>query len=263
MAKAQTTTNVVSFAQSSTACKKCSLHVMCGGEGAQGRSVFSQKSCGHNGRVIDRGEYLFRQGDRMQALYVIRSGTVKATISASDGTEQVIRFYLSGDVVGLDALGEQRHVSSAQALETTSFCRFALAEIDEGCARAPSAVRQFMRIAGEELAHEEQHAMLISQRDAEQRMAMFLLQLSEQYGRRGYSDREFNLHMSRQDVASFLSLAVETVSRIFTQFHVNGLLKVERRHIRLLSLEKLREVVGVPAGALPAGKSQHYAQGLN
>ncbi|HTT07652.1 MAG TPA: cyclic nucleotide-binding domain-containing protein [Gammaproteobacteria bacterium] len=262
MAQVQTVTNVVSFSQSQTTCKKCSLHAICDVEDAHGRGASNQRHCGHNGRVIDRGEYLFRQGDKMHALYVVRSGTVKATINAPDGAEQVIRFYLSGDVVGLDALGEERHVSSAQALETTSFCRFTLGELDDGFTRVPTALRRFMRIAGQELAREEQHAMLISQRDAEQRMAMFLLQLSDQYGKRGYSDREFNLHMSRQEVASFLSLAVETVSRIFTQFQVKGLLKVERRHIRLLSLEKLHEVMGAH-GWSPLGKTQHHVHGLN
>ena len=257
MIQAQVVTNVVSFGQSPIGCKKCGLHAVCDVEDARGRATISQKPCGHNGRVVDRGEYLFRQGDKMHALYVIHSGTVKATINATDGTEQVIRFYLSGDLLGIDAMGEQCHVSSAQALETTSFCRFTLGEIDEWCARSPGAHQQLMRLAGRELAREEQHAMLISQRDAEQRIAMFLLQLSEQYGKRGYSDREFNLHMSRQEVASFLSLAVETVSRIFTQFHMNGLLKVERRYIRLLSLGKLREIVGAPGLPATAGKNRH------
>lgn len=258
-----TDTNVVSLEQSLRCCKSCSLHVVCDMERAAGQQATpDQKLPNHNSRVMNRGEYLFRQGERMHALYIIRSGTVKTTINSPDGTEQVIRFYLSGDLLGLDALGEQRHISSAQALETTSICRFMLAEIDECCARIPAARQQILRLAGQELAREEQHVMLISQRDAEQRMAMFLLQLSAQYGHRGYSDKEFNLHMSRQEVASFLSLAVETVSRVFTQFQMSGLLKVERRHVRLLSLEKLREVMGAPNFSA-AGRGRCQMNGVN
>ena len=193
-------------------------------------------------RTLARGDHLFRQGDPLKTLYVVRSGSVKTYLSTRYGLDHVVRFYLPGEVIGLDALADSHHPSSAQALEISSVCRISLDAVD-GNRSNPKIQRQLLKLASQEMVSEHARSVMLAQRDASERLATFLLQLSQRYAKRGYSNHEFNLSMSRQDIASLLALAVETVSRLFTHFQSIGLISVDRRHVRLLSLDGLRELV--------------------
>lgn len=235
-----TPSNVVSFEYAHLCCRNCDMRQVCpsnrlGDSNAPGRGMLAS-------RTVARGEHLFRQGDTLRSLYVVRSGSVKTYLSTRYGLDHVVRFYLPGEVVGLDALADTRHPSSAQALEISSVCRIALDAVD-GNRGNPKIQRQLLKLASQEMVSEHARSVMLAQRDAGERLATFLLQLSQRYAKRGYSDHEFNLSMSRQDIASLLALAVETVSRLFTHFQSIGLISVERRHIRILSPEGLRNIL--------------------
>lgn len=236
------TATVVRLQQAQLCCKGCDLREVCHPDNEE--LVGASRDVNNRGRVLERGDHLFRQGDPLKYLYVIRSGSVKSYVATADGLEQVVRFYLPGELVGLDALGEEIHTSSVQILETTSVCRFPYDSLEAWAGRSATVRRKLLRLAGREVAGEHQRAVLLAQRDAGERLAAFLMALSNQHASRGYSGREFNLSMSRQDIACFLALAVETVSRLFTQFQNQGLITVDRRHIQLLSPETLNAKFG-------------------
>lgn len=234
------TDNIVRLEQASGQCVECRLQHICLARGWDPDSVKTMDRNVRRGRPVPRNDHLYRQGDRVQALYIIRSGSVKSYVSTLDGLEQVVRFHLPGEILGLDALGEDRHTSSAQALETSSICRISYDAIHDLFERYPVLRMRILRLASNEVSYGHARSVLLTQRAAEERMAAFLLQMSDHYAQRGFSASEFNLPMSRQDIASYLALAVETVSRLFTGFQNSGLLHVERRNIRLTSLEQLR-----------------------
>ncbi|MCG3202504.1 MAG: Fumarate and nitrate reduction regulatory protein [Gammaproteobacteria bacterium] len=232
--------NVVRFGQAALRCADCRLQRLCIMNTVASHCVGETGiKCG---RPSPRGHHLFRQGERLQALYIVRSGSAKSYVSTPDGLEQVIRFHLPGDLIGVDALGEGTHTSSTQAMEMITVCRFPLDVIDDAAHHDPALYAQILKHAGREITKEHARAVLLAQRGADERLAAFLLQMSEAYAHLGYSAVAFNLPMARQDIASYLALAVETVSRLFTNFQHEGLLEVDRRSIRIPSLERLRAV---------------------
>jgi len=191
---------------------------------------------------IKRGELLFRQGEPLQGLYMLRAGTVKSSLDSTDGCEQVVAFHFPGDILGLDALAEGRHMSSAIALETVAFCSISYDRIMSLAGTAPSFCTALMRGAANRLVAAEQHALLLGQKSAPARLATFLLGLSHHFSVRGCSRDEFNLSMSRQDIANYLAVAVETISRLLTELQRQGAISVDRRFIRICAREVLEEM---------------------
>jgi CRP/FNR family transcriptional regulator, anaerobic regulatory protein len=215
-------------------CRRCDLDGLCT---ALQRSV--EQGARRTG-AIQRGKQLFRQGEAFKGLFVVRSGSMKTCTTAADGIEQVVRFHMPGEVLGLDGLSGGIYHASATALEMASVCRISGEELDHLLNRSPAVARDLLGLAGREMVAEQARLALVGQRAADTRLATFLLGLSREFARRGYSSTEFNLSMSRQDIANYLALAVETVSRLFTQFCQAGILDVERRRVRILDLEGLR-----------------------
>ena len=234
--------NVVRFEYAHLCCKTCDIRQVCPTNRVSASSLAAKSTL--YSRTLARGDHLFRQGDALKSLYVVRSGSVKTYISTRYGIDHVVKFYLPGELLGLDALANNHHASSAQSLETSSVCRIAVDTGDGANRTSPLFQRQLLKLASQEMVGEHQRSVMLAQRDAGERLAVFLLELSQRYAKRGFSEREFNLSMSRQDIASLLALAVETVSRLFTQFQSNGLISVDRRHICLLSPQGLRAMVG-------------------
>ncbi len=201
-------------------------------------------------RVIQRGETLFRQGDRLSCLYMVRAGAVKVYALSHDGAEQVLGFYLPGDMLGLDALESANHVCTAIALETSSICELSFSKL-ETMSQALSGLHGWMyRAYGREIARDHALLRLLGHKSAEQRLAGFLLSLCERFAQRGFSSREFNLSMSRHDIANHLGLALETVSRLFARFQDSRVLDVDRRHITVRDPLLLRRLAGVETAEL-------------
>lgn len=188
---------------------------------------------------LERGEHLFRQDQKLKSLYVLRSGSLKSYTASNDGAEQVIGFYFPGDVMGLDGLEHHNHTSSAVALETSSVCELPVDELESLSQRIPALQEHLLQTAGHEIAEEHDLLLLLGQRGAEERLICFLLNLARRFGMLGRSRTDFNLSMTRYDIANFLGLAAETVSRVFTAFERAGLLTVDRRHVQLHNLKQL------------------------
>lgn len=191
---------------------------------------------------VARGEHLFRQGQSMNALYMVRAGAVKSYIDSEDGCEQVAAFHFPGDILGFDALAERRHMSSATALETVAFCTIPYDRVLGLASVVPGLWSALMRGAANHIVDAEQHAMLLGQRSAPARLASFLLSLSHRFAARGCSSVEFNLPMSRQDIANYLAVAVETISRLFSDLQRRGGLEVDRRFIRIRKMGLLESM---------------------
>ena len=195
-------------------------------------------------RINRKGEHIFREGEEADAFYVLRSGSIKSYLVTEDGEEQVLGFYLPGDVFGLDTTDSQVRMSSAITLETTSLCRFPhsyLADKSQGS--------NLLKITAEQMQRDHNLVLMLARKDADGRIASFLDDLANRYWSRGYSASAFLLTMSRQDIGCYLGLAVETVSRTLTRFQDSGILQVNRREVEILDHDKLRKIAGTRANA--------------
>jgi CRP/FNR family transcriptional regulator len=194
------------------------------------------------------GEHVFRTGDPFRAIYAVRAGSVKTRMFDRDGNEQVLGFYLPGEVVGLSAIYPEHFPCDAVALEDTQFCRFSFPAMSALAARLPAVQQHLFRLISKELGSV---SLLAGDHSADERMAAFLVDLSDRYAARGLSAMSFHLSMSRGDVANYLRLAVETVSRVLGRFRSQGLIALEGRELAILQMDTLRELGGC---LLPANR---------
>lgn len=235
--------NVISLDKIKVACRDCSLATLCLPMGLRAEDVDRLDAIVKRNRPLQRGDHLFRSGEAFRNLYVVKTGAVKTFTQTNDGDEQVVGFHLPGEVLGLDAIQDGNHGCSARALETTAICELPFERLEDLSANIPSLQHQMFRLLSKEISHEAEMMALLGRSTAEERVASFLLSLSDRFKRRGFSATDFFLSMSRQEIGSYLGLALETVSRLFTRFQDEGLLKVERKHVQIVDLERLRQMV--------------------
>jgi len=193
-------------------------------------------------QLLEAREYLFHPGAPFHSLYVVRSGTIKTVIINEQGMEQVIGFHLPGEIIGLDAIARERHSCFAQTLETTNVCAIPFTLFEELARRIPELAHHLLCLMSSEILEDKELIMMVGAGSAEQRFASFLLSLSSRFRKLGFSAREFNLSMSRKDIANYLGLALETVSRIFSRFHQQGLITVDGKKVWIDDIESLRAI---------------------
>ncbi len=230
-----------------THCSTCSLSSLCLPIALEKADLEALDNVIKRGRPIQKGELLFKQGDPFKAVYAIRTGAIKTFTVASSGEEQITGFHLASELVGLSGYSEDTYPLSAKALETTTVCELPLEQLESLCDEMPGLRKQIMRNMGGEIRQDQQMMLQLSKKSADERMAYFLLDLGSRFERRGFSSKAFRLSMSRVDISNYLGLAVETVSRIFTRFQKNELIKTEGKEIALLDIDALKQLAGHPS----------------
>lgn len=232
------------------ACKDCNIYQLCLPLGVGEADLNLLDRIIKRRRPLRRREHLFRVGDPFQAIYAVRAGTIKTYTPTMDGNEQVIGFHLPGELVGLDAISSSVHPCAARALETTSVCEIPFDRLESLAVHVPALQRQMLRVLSKEIQHDHTLLMQISKKAAEERLAALLISLSLRFQARGFSAAEFHLSMSRNDMANYLGLAVETVCRVFGRMQDEGILDVRRKHIAIKDMARLRKLAGTPEGDL-------------
>ncbi len=195
----------------------------------------------HPGRVINAQTSLFKIGDHFSHLIAVKSGAFKAELPSPSGQTQIIEFYLPGELLGFEAIHTGKYNLHYMALETSTICEIPFKDVLTYSARIPNLQRQIFNLISQALAGD---FILRINNTAEQRLAAFFLNLSKRYKKSGFSALEFHLPMLREDIANYLRLAPETVSRMLTVFQNDGILNVERRLIKLWDLYRLQQRLG-------------------
>jgi CRP/FNR family transcriptional regulator len=193
------------------------------------------------GKPLQKGEYLYRANDSFNSVYAIRSGAVKSVNISEAGEEQITGFHLPGEVVGLDGLANSIYTNSVIALETASVCEIPFNQLEALSLKIPSLQHYFFQLMSREITQEQQVIRLLGKSDAEARIASLLLSISARNGRRNLATHHFILPMSRTDIANFLGLTIETVSRIFTRLQKNKIITVNKKEITILDINTLRD----------------------
>ncbi|SAL72353.1 helix-turn-helix domain-containing protein [Caballeronia telluris] len=223
-------------------CSNCAMRHLCMPEGLTPEETEKVEDVISATRAVRRGEALFRTGDPFDSLYAIRSGSIKSVVSRDGGREQVTGLYLGGDALGLDGIGENRHMSTAIALEDSSVCIVPYARFERVCRETSSIQRRLHQMMSREIIRETNQLTTLGTLRADERVARLLLDLSARYTRRGYAAAEFTLRMTRDDIGSYLGITLETVSRTLSRFQQRGLIDAHGKLIRIRDFDGLRAV---------------------
>lgn len=225
------------------ACSSCNLRELCLPVGMSHEQIERLDTMVALRRAVPRGEALFRCGDEFSALYAVRTGFFKTCVSSEDGRDQVTGFQMAGELLGLDGIGTERHTCDAVALEDSQICVIPFHELEDLTREFSDLQRQFHKIMSREIVRDHGVMLLLGSMRAEERLAAFLLNLTQRLKTRGFSSSSLILRMTREEIGSYLGLKLETVSRTFSKFQDEGLLDVKQRHIRVLDADALQQLV--------------------
>ena len=225
-------------------CSDCSLREVCLPCGLAAHNLTDIDELTRVKRRVAKGAALYRSGDAFDALYAVRSGSFKTVGISRNGEQKVTGLHLPGEVMGLEAINRKQHGYDAIALEDSEICVIPYARLTQLAMRLPELQQQLLRIVSGDISRDQGLMLLMGGMDAGQRIAAFLLSLSRRYQKLGYAPTRFNLRMTREDIGSFLGLTLETVSRLFSRFQRDGLLKAQQREVELIDVPALREIVG-------------------
>jgi len=197
-------------------------------------------------RFVKRGQALFRTGDRFEAVYAIRAGFFKTRLASTDGQEQVTGFQMAGEVLGLDGISTEMHLCDAVALEDSEVCVIRYGQLEFLSRKFTDLQRQFHRVMSREIVNDHGMMRLLGNRRAEERVAAFVLDLTQRLRLRGFSASSLVLRMTREEIGTYLGLTLETVSRCFSRLHDDGVLRVHRRQVDVLDPTALERLVDGP-----------------
>ncbi|WLQ11585.1 fumarate/nitrate reduction transcriptional regulator Fnr [Hahella aquimaris] len=224
-------------------CHECNLSKLCIPIAVGAEDIDRLEEIIRQGKMLNRGEYIFEQHTPFRSCFAVRSGAIKTFTVSEEGEEQVTGFYLPGEIIGLDSVSMEKYSCSAVALERTSVCEIPLEKFEDLASDIPSLQHHFFSLMSKEIQESRQLTMLLSKNSAEERIASLLLSLSTRFSRRRLSGTNFRLPMPRSDIGNYLGLAVETVSRVITRFQNNGIIKVQGREVQILQLEELQKIL--------------------
>jgi len=224
-------------------CSNCSLSELCLPRGMGQEALEKLENIVKRATPLQRGDVLFRAGEEFKGVYAVRSGLIKVFVTADDGEEQIVGFFLPGEMLGLDAVEAQVHACSAVALETSSYCAVPFSELSEVCKEIPELQNQLFKIMSRELSSENQMLLTLGKKNSEEKVATFLLTISTRFHLLGYSANEFKLTMSRQEIGNYLGITFETVSRVFGRLQQSGIIKVNRKMIKIIDMVALKNLV--------------------
>ncbi|OSI18261.1 fumarate/nitrate reduction transcriptional regulator Fnr [Neisseria dumasiana] len=236
--------------QMKTLCSTCSLRELCLPVGLMPTEFAQLDAVIRQSRRLKKGECLFRAGEPFSSLFAIRTGFFKTTIASQDGRDQVTGFFMSGELIGMDGICSHLHSCDAVALEDSEVCELPFSHMEELGQKIPSLQTHFFRLMSREIVRDQGVMLLLGNMRAEERLAAFLLNLSNRLYSRGFAANDFILRMSREEIGSYLGLKLETVSRTLSKFHHEGLILVEHKHIQILQPDALKKMVSGCAHAL-------------
>ncbi|NBR29106.1 MAG: fumarate/nitrate reduction transcriptional regulator Fnr [Betaproteobacteria bacterium] len=233
------------------ACSSCSLQELCLPAGLAHDELERLDQIVNKKRPLRRGDYLYRAGGSLQSLYAVRTGFFKSCVMHDDGREQVAGFHMAGELLGMDGIGSGKHMCDAVSLEDSEVCEIPFTELEKLSRDIPTLQQHFHRIMSREIARDYGVMLLLGSMRAEERLAAFLLNLSQRFAARGYSSKSFLLRMTRNEIGSYLGLKLETISRALSHFQTEGIIAVQNKSVEIKDPDRLRAMVSQCAGHNP------------
>jgi len=230
------------------ACSNCNVREFCMPVGAPDSLLSQLDELVSVRRRIKAGATLYHTGSYFHALYAVKNGFIKIENLHDDGRAQITGICMSGEIFGFDGIATEEHMCTAVALEDSEVCVIPLSRIEHIGQDLEALQHHFYKLMSREIVRDHTLMMLLGNMRSEERLAAFLLNLSQRYHLRGYSPYRLVLRMKRDEIGSYLGMTVETVSRILSKFQEQELLEVHQKDIRILNLEGLRMLIGLYPG---------------
>ena len=247
---------LINISMLKASCANCSLQQLCLPMGLDNAEMDRLDQIIGRGQRVTHDQRLYRMGDPFKNLYAIRFGHFKTCHISNDGEEQIIGFQMSGELLGMDAISSDHHHCDAIALEDSEVCEIPFTRLEELFSHIPTLLHHFHRIMSQEIMRDQSVMLLLGNMRAEQRFAAFLVNLSSRYLTRGYSSTNFQFRMSRQDIANYLGLTIESISRLLSSFKAKSWISANKRDIQILDLTKLKEIaLGIGGETMPTVKN--------
>ncbi|MES2356436.1 MAG: fumarate/nitrate reduction transcriptional regulator Fnr [Pseudomonadota bacterium] len=224
-------------------CSNCALRHVCLPLDLSKEEVEKLDSVIYFRRLVKRGQAIYRAGSAFESIYAVRFGSFKTVILHNDGREQVTGFQMTGELLGLDGISAEKHTCDAIALEDSELCVIPFQHLEALCREREQIQRHVHKIMSTEIVRESGLMLLLGNMRAEERLAIFLLNLSQRFKVRGYSSLEFQLRMTREEIGNYLGMKLETVSRTFSKFQNDGLISTNLKQIRILDIHRLQSLI--------------------
>jgi CRP/FNR family transcriptional regulator len=225
------------------ACSNCSVLELCLPIGLSGPEVERLDTLIVQRFKVKKGAALYRTGDPLRSLYAVRIGSFKTSMVSVDGREQVTGFQIPGEILGLDAISSDEHACNAFALEDSEVCPIHFAQLEKLAQSLPSLQHNLNRLLSREIVRDHDMLMMLGNMNSDERLAAFLLNLSQRLNMRGYSSRDFVLKMRREEIGSYLGLRLETICRGIAHLRDQGLVEITGRDVKILNMEGLKQLV--------------------
>lgn len=232
------------------ACSQCNLRELCLPFGLSDEDMARLDNLIGGGRKLKRGQHLYRAGEAFESIFAVKAGFFKTDVLTEDGRDQVTGFQMAGEILGMDGISTEVHTCNAVALEDSEVCLIPFTELEMLSSEIHSLQHHLHKVMSREIVRDHGVMMLLGTMRAEERLAAFLLNLSQRFNARGYSPAEFHLRMTREEIGSYLGLKLETVSRAFSRFQDEGLISVQQKHIRILDIPRLKTLLTPADGRL-------------
>ena len=225
------------------ACSSCNLRELCLPMGLNADEMDKLDRVISTRKRIKRGQALFNVGDKFTSLYAVRSGFFKTCVTTADGRDQVTGFQMTGEIIGMDGIVSDHHSCDAVALEDAEVCVMPFDQVEELSREFTTLQHHVHKILSREIVRDHGVMLLLGSMRAEERLAAFLLNLVQRLHARGFSQSEFVLRMTREEIGSYLGMKLETVSRTFSKFAEDGIIDVKQRHVHIKNVDALRQIV--------------------
>lgn len=226
-----------------SACSNCSVLELCLPLGLTGPEIERLDTLIVQRFKVKKGAALYRAGDPLRSLYAVRIGSFKTSVLSVDGREQVTGFQIPGEMLGLDAISTDLHACNAVALEDSEVCPIHFAQLEKLAHDLPSLQHNLNKILSREIVRDHDMLMMMGNMNSDERLAAFLLNLSQRLKTRGYSSTDFVLKMRREEVGSYLGLRLETICRGIAHLRDQELVKISGRNVKILNLEGLKQLI--------------------
>lgn len=228
--------------QVKAACSTCNMRELCMPVGLSKDDLERLDQLVATRRKVKRGEALYRTGERFTSLYAVRTGFFKTTVQAEDGRDHVTGFQMAGEMLGLDGVAHDAHACDAIALEDAEVCIMPFERIAELSLEVKALQSHLHKVMSREIVRDQSIMMLLGTMRAEERLAAFLVNLTQRLHTRGFSSTDLVLRMTREEIGSYLGLKLETVSRTFSKFVEDGLITVKQKIIHIIDAERLAQL---------------------
>ncbi len=226
-------------------CNNCSLDSICFPRGLSEDEINHISQIIKPKKTLQKGEYIFREEGNFRGVLAIKSGSAKLVTDDHHGNEHILNILLPGELLGFDGLNNDKYRCSAIALDTLSFCELPAQNMEELFKNVPTLTKELFRHSSAKM-NADKEFIILSKRPADEKLAFFLISLSDRLKKRGFSASKFTLSLTRQEIGNHLGLALETVSRLFKKFHQEELISVKSKQIEINDIDRLRAIFAYP-----------------